>query len=579
LTRRRIAGAVALLLLLVGATFTWQAITATRSLLDARRSGDLVQERIRAGDFAGASRALAELQQHTHQAADASDGVVWDVGRHVPLVGRNVAAMQTVARVLDTVTRVNAPIALELSQAVDEGRLRPRNGRIDIAEIERLTPAVRRAAASIDRADRDLAATEADGLLFPLDDLVGRLQGQVDRARAAATASANAFRLLPSMLGKDGPRTYLLMMQNPAELRSTGGLPGSLALLHVDRGRLSMGWQGSPADIARTAEPVELRRDTELQYGPTPGTDLRDSNFTPDFPEAAQIARRMTESARHVRLDGVVSVDPLALTELMRGTGPVTVTKGVVLNADNAVPILLNQTYQVLATQQAQNDFFEATARAVFASVTAGRGDQQQAIRGLATAAGQHRVLIWSAHPDEQAVIAPTAVSGALDAGSRTSPRIGIYLNDTTAGKMDYYLQYRTSAAALHCRAGNAQDLRATIALTSVMPRKFQTLSPWILGSGQFAKRGTIAFNLRVYAPSGGEVTGLSIDGRAHSVTADRHHGRQVALLPLSLAPGQSVTVTAEIRSARGQSGDAVLDVTPGIVAAPNGVRIASGCR
>jgi hypothetical protein len=52
-----------------------------------------------------------------------------------------------------------------------------------------------------------------------------------------------------------------------------------------------------------------------------------------------------------------------------------------------------------------------------------------------------------------------------------------------------------------------------------------------------------------------------------------------VALLPLSLAPGQSVTVTAEIRSARGQSGDAVLDVTPGIVAAPNGVRIASACR
>jgi hypothetical protein len=487
--------------------------------------------------------------------------------------------VQTVADVLDTVTRVNAPVALELSQAVDEGRLRPRNGRIDLAEIERLAPAVRRAAESIDRADRDLAMTRPDSLLFPLDDVVGRLQAQVDRARAAATASATAFRLLPGMLGKDGPRTYLLMIQNPAELRSTGGLPGSLALLRVDRGRLSMGWQGSPADIARTAAPVELRRDTAQQYGRTPGTDLRDSNLTPDFPEAARIARSMTESARHVRLDGVVSVDPIALAELMRGTGPVTVTNGVRLGADNVVQVLLNQAYQVLPTQQAQNDFFEATARKVFESVLAGRGNQQQAIRGLATAAGQHRVLVWSAHPEEQAVIAPTAVSGALDGGSAERPRIGLYLNDTTAGKMDYYLQYRTSATAVSCRARDTQDVRATIALTSTMPKKFQSLSSWILGSGQFARRGTIALNLRVYAPAGGAVTGLSVDGRPHSVTADRHHGRQVALLPLSLAPGQSVTVTADLRSARGQTGDGVLDVTPGIVAAPNGVRITSACR
>jgi hypothetical protein len=578
-TRRRVAGGVALVLLLVAATFTWQAVTATRALLDARRSGDLVQERIRAGDFAGANRALAELRQHTHRAEGASDGILWDLGRHLPVVGRNVGAVQTVARVLDTATRVNAPIALELSQAVDEGRLRPRNGRIDLAEIERLAPAVRRAAESIDRADRDLAMTRPDSLLFPLDDVVGRLQAQVDRARAAATASATAFRLLPGMLGKDGPRTYLLMIQNPAELRSTGGLPGSLALLRVDRGRLSMGWQGSPADIARTAAPVGLRRDTAQQYGPTPGTDLRDSNLTPDFPEAARIARSMTESARHVRLDGVVSVDPIALAELMRGTGPVTVTNGVRLGADNVVQVLLNQAYQVLPTQQAQNDFFEATARKVFESVLAGRGNQQQAIRGLATAAGQHRVLVWSAHPEEQAVIAPTAVSGALDGGSAERPRIGLYLNDTTAGKMDYYLQYRTSATAVSCRARDTQDVRATIALTSTMPKKFQSLSSWILGSGQFARRGTIALNLRVYAPAGGAVTGLSVDGRPHSVTADRHHGRQVALLPLSLAPGQSVTVTADLRSARGQTGDGVLDVTPGIVAAPNGVRITSACR
>jgi hypothetical protein len=578
LSRRRIIGAVVLILLAVVAIFTWQAISASRSLLDARRSGELVQQRVRAGDFDGANRALSDLREHARRAEDSTDGVLWDLGRHIPYVGRNIGAVQTVSRVLDTATRVNAPIALELGRAVDEGRFRPVNGRVDLAEVERLTPAVRRAATSIDRAARDLAGTRSDDLLFPFNDLVGTLQDQVDRARAAAVASANAFELLPGMLGKDGPRTYLLMIQNPAELRSTGGLPGSLALLHVNHGKVTMGWQGSPADIVGGIAAVKLRRDTQQQYGPTVGRDLRDSNLTPDFPEAARIARTMTEEARHVRLDGVVSVDPIALSEMMRGTGPVSVAGGVVLNADNVVQVLLNQTYQVLDTQEQQNDFFAAAARKVFDSVMSGRGNQQQAIRGLATAGSQHRVLVWSAHADEQALLAPTAVSGALAEKSGSGPQVGIYLNDSTAGKMDYYLTYRTSVAAVACRAGDAQDIRTTVALTSTMPADFHTLSPWILGDGQFARQGAIAFNLRVYAPTGGEVTRLSIDGRDRSVTVDRHHGRQVALLPMTLEPGQTATVVADIRTAEGQPGDGVLSFTPGIVPAPNGVRIASAC-
>jgi Protein of unknown function (DUF4012) len=579
LSRRRIIGGVVLILLAVVAIFAWQAMTASRSLLDARQSGELVQQRVRAGDFDGASRALADLREHSSRAQDATDGPLWDLGSHIPYVGRNIGALQTVSRVLDTDTRVNAPIALQLSRAVDEGRFRPRDGRFDIAEVERLAPALRRAATSIDRAARDLASTEADELLFPFNDLVGTLQDQVDRARSAAAASADAFELLPGMLGRDGPRTYLLMIQNPAELRSTGGLPGSLALLHVNHGKVTMGWQGSPADIFGATGPVKLRLDTQQQYGPTVGTDLRDSLLTPDFPEAARIAKTMTESARHVKLDGVVSVDPIALSGMMLGSGPVSVTGGVVLNADNVVPVLLNQTYQVFDTQDQQNGFFEGAARKVFDSVMAGRGNQQQAIRGLATAASQHRVLVWSTHADEQAVLAPTAVSGALAGKSGSNPEVGIYLNDSTAGKMDYYLQYRTSAAAVDCRRDDVQDIRANVALTSTMPADFRKLSPWILGNGQFAKQGTIAFNLRIYAPYGGEVTALTVDGQGRSVTADKHHGRQVALLPMTLTPGQTTTVTADVRTAAGQSGDGVLSFTPGIVPAPNGVKIASACH
>jgi hypothetical protein len=580
LSRRRILWGIGLLVVIALGTFAWQAVTASRALLDARETGEKVQQLVRAGDFDGATDQLRDLRAQTHRAQDSTDGILWDVGRHIPFLGRNIGAVQTVSDVLDTATTVNAPIALQLSKAVNDGAFRPKDQRIDLAEVERLTPSVRRAADSIDGAADRLSGTQPDELLFPFNDLVGDLQTQVDRARSAATASAHAFELLPDMLGEQEPRTYLLMIQNPAELRSTGGLPGSLALLNAEDGKVTMGWQGSASDLKVNTSPVvALPKDTEQQYGTTPATDLRDTNFTPDFPEAAQIAKAMVERSLDVKLDGVVSVDPIALAEIMRGTGPVTVTNGVILNAANVVQALLNQTYQVLDDPAAQNDFFETAARKIFDSVMGGDGDQQLAIRGLAAASGQHRVLIWSAHDDEQAALQGTAVSGSISGRSSRHAEIGMYLNDTMAGKMDYYLQYRSSAAAVDCRKGDAQDMRVTLALTSTMPADFKSLSMWVLGSGQYAPQGTIAFNLRVYAPYGGEITGLNLDGQPRSITSDKHLGRQVALLPISLDPGQKATVTADIRTAKGQSGDGVFSFTPGMVPAPNGVKITSACE
>jgi len=579
LSRRGIVVALSLIAFFVVGVFVWQAYTASQALLDARERAETVQKRIKAGDFDGANRALADLRQKTSEAHDSTDGVLWDLGRHVPYFGRNVGAVQTVSEVLDTATRVNAPIALQLSRAVDGGVFRPVKGQIDLAEIARLTPEVRRAANSIDKASADLDDIRTGKLVFPFNDLVGDLKDQVERARSAATATATAFDLMPQMLGDNEPRNYLLIIQNPAELRSTGGLPGSLAVLHAEKGRITMGWQGSAGDVNPFSGPVvDLPKDTMLQYGPSMATDFRDINFTPDFPEAAQIAKAMLKQKLKIDVDGVVSVDPLALAGLMQGTGPINVGNGIVLTATNVVPVLLNQTYQSIQDAAAQDTFFENVARKIFDAVTNGQGSQQLAIKGLATSANQHRVQLWSDREDEESRLAGTAVGGVLGGKSGSVPQVGMYINDSTAGKMDYYLQYRSSVAAVDCRRHGAQDLRATVALTSTMPKDFKRLSPFIVGTGDFAPQGTIAFNLRFYAPYGGEITGIKIDGVDHSATADLHRGRQVAFLPIALKPGQESVITADIRTAPGQDSDGVFNFTPGMVPTPNGIKIASAC-
>ena len=579
-TRGRITAGLILLVLIGLGLFVWQTVSASRALLDARERADRVQTLIKAGDFDGAARELQRLRKSTEQAHDSTDGILWDTGRHIPYLGRNIGAVQTVSEVLDSATEDNAPVALELSRAVDEGRFRPVDGRIDLAAVKELTPQVSRAARSIDAAAAELDDIHPDRLVFPFNDLVGDLQEQVAKARSAADATASSFELMPQMLGEDGPRDYLLMIQNPAELRSTGGLPGSLAILHADKGRLTMGWQGSAGDVNRGGfggPVVQLAKDTLQQYGLTPATDFRDLNFTPDFPEAAQIAKTMVERKEDVKLDGVVSIDPIALGYLMRGTGPVVVSN-VTLRSSNVAAALLNQTYQALQDPIAQDDFFEDVARKVFDSVMSGQGDQQQAIKGLAEGAGQHRVLLWSADEKEQAAIAGTAVAGELTGPSKDVAEVGMYLNDSLAGKVDYYLQYRSAVSAVDCRNDDSQDLRVSVAFTSQVPQDFARLSPYIVGTGQFAPKGSITFNLRIYAPLGGEITGLKVNGETRSVTADRHEDRQVAILPISLEPGEELNLTADIRTGKGQDGAGIFNFTPGMVPAGNGVKITSAC-
>lgn len=580
-TRRQLGIAASVIALAAVGLFAWQAFTASRSLLDARDKADEVQRLIRAGDFDAADRALAGLRDDTENAHDSTDGFLWDIGRHVPYLGRNVGAVQTASAVLDTATRDNAPVALRLSKAVQTGEFRPKDGQLDLALVKQLTPDVRRAATSISRAGTELDEIRPDDLTFPFNDLVGDLQDQVDSARTAATATANGFELLPDLLGEGTPRNFLLMIQNPAELRSTGGLPGSLAVLHTDKGRITMGWQGSAGDVNRGLDGpvVTLPKDTAQQYGESVASDMRDVNFTPDFPKAAQIAATMVQRTQDVKLDGVVSVDPLALAAMMQGTGPIGVGNGVTLASTNVVATLLNQTYQLLPDPLEQDDFFEGVAERIFDAVMSGQGSQELAIKGLAAGVEQHRVLLWLRDPNQQAKLTGTAISGSLAGKDDPRPHVGMYLNDSTAGKMDYYLQYRSAVSAVDCRNDGAQDLRASVVLTSTMPADFSKLSVWITGDGRFAPKGTIAFNLRLYAPYGGEVTGLKVDGQTHSTTADRDNGRQVALLPLALKPGQQVTVTADIRTAPDQRGNGVFDFTPGMVPAPNGVKITSACH
>ena len=77
-------------------------------------------------------------------------------------------------------------------------------------------------------------------------------------------------------------------------------------------------------------------------YGDNLGENIRDTNLTPDFPRAAALIDAMQKRAFGTDIDGVISVDPVVLSAVLRATGPVKVGDNL-LNAHNIMPFLLKQ--------------------------------------------------------------------------------------------------------------------------------------------------------------------------------------------------------------------------------------------
>jgi hypothetical protein len=574
-TRRLVTMAVGAVLVLSGLVFAYQAMRATSDLRLAARQATQLQEQV-VGGSPGASRTLDELRASTSSAEAHTDGILWSIGSHVPVLGKNVAAVRTVSAALDRVAREALPPVVEVSAKVDLDAFSPRDGRIDLDGVAAIAPAVAAADTALTAARDDLDDVDATGLLAPLRRPVGTIKDRIDAAQAAADSSDVAARLMPTMLGGSGTRRYLLVIQNNAEVRASGGIAGSYAIITARNGRLTMGRQGSNLDLRPFRRAVvPMTRDEQTVFTDQLVRDLRDVNVTPDFVRSGEIARAMARSGLDVDIDGVLSVDPVAMSHILAGTGPVTLDGGVGLDQGTAADLLLNQVYLAIDDPVAQDDFYESAARTIFDVVTEGKASSRPVIGGLVRAATENRLMLWSRHADEQTLIARTGISGAFPRGGGPTPHVGVYFGDTTAGKMEYYFDFTVTGTARRCLAGGRQQITVSADLASNapsgLPRGVSSTDPDV----PLSQMRMLAW---LYAPSGGRFTDIRLDGEPQVITTARLAGRPETSVPFTLDPGQRRRITATMVTGARQHGDPVLSTTPGVRTIANDVVVPSAC-
>jgi hypothetical protein len=555
---------------------TWVAVdaVAARTALEQAAGAipDLEQRLRTSPDDAAADH--APLQESTGEAARRTQGVHWTIAGMLPVVGDDVRALATIADTADSLATDVLPSMTAAAQAVTPERLAPQDGRVDLTAFQEVRRDVVRADATVGAAADRIAGISRGGLITPLADAADELQSQLGTVRATTATAARAVELLPPMLGADGPRDWLVLAQNNAEQRATGGIPGAVLHVRADDGELTFEGKASTSDLPVFDAPVlEPTPSERALFGDGLGRWIQNVNFTPDFPRTAQLASTMWTERMGGEPQGVLSVDPVLLQSLLSATGPVTFEdptgERITLTDETAAHFLMAEIYARYPEPRVQDEVFAAAAEAVFEALTTGDVDAGLVVDALADGARDGRVMVWSSHDDEQARLAGTVLSGELrgmrpTADGLVAPKAGVFLNMTTSGKTGYHLDMEYVVEDVVLRADGSQEFDLRVTLTNrLKPGQAARLPDYVIGDGP--ADGTIRQNVLAYAPKHGAVRGVtSADGDPLDVFVQEHDGHAVAVRAVAVAPGETQELVFRMVSGPEQRGEIQVRHTPG---------------
>ena len=471
--------AIALVLTLAGMVLWLEMVAApwrvASGLVEAGRE-------LQKGENSLSRTALKQAEEHIFAgraaAVRASRGAtgstaLFDIGRLLPGMS---AAVDQIDRLVDAAGHSGDAAAGTLSIAKNalRGPNRiiikdpddPKGGSIvRLGRIEAIGAAVAAVRADLQAVDRTMDGIE-------ISDLPRRARPEVADARARADeaieviADAQAgFEILPGVLGRDEPRTYLIGMQNPAEQRGTGGAILRYSYLTIDEGESELAPGGSVYDIDKERRQIDIDLPADAWYVREIPDAQRfgNANWSPDWPLSAKLMVRYAYAAERFpgvkpvpNFDGVIVIDPVAMEKVIPGTGKFRLFGGGArLTAERAVHYLLYKAYASFPRKGARRTaLIDVVQR--FEEKMLDPDHPTETVTGMAEALRTKHIQIWMRDPVEQAFVERMDWDGAIKAATR-SDYLMVVEQNVGGNKFDYFADQQTSMDIEVTEGGDAK--------------------------------------------------------------------------------------------------------------------------
>lgn len=312
---------IALLFVLpAGSLFAYTKIERTKNKLIEQGRATLGSIKLPGGD-ADITKTISDAQTHLLETKTTLESAVGSFDAILPLIPQAGATYRDGKSLLNAGNHLTeaAKIITSGFSTLNDGAIPPTTQLMNINE------ALRAAYPLIDAANLELDSISIESIPQNARDSVSALKTTVVAVRESALLAIDLLPQLEQFLGVDHTKRYLVIFQNPNELRPTGGFIGSFALVDFDRGVMKIidipggGSYDTNCCLNEhviSPEPLHLIE---------PHWQFRDSNWFPDFPTSAQKIAWFYEKSGGPSVDGVISLNATVIPELLKLTGPIDV--------------------------------------------------------------------------------------------------------------------------------------------------------------------------------------------------------------------------------------------------------------
>ena len=539
---------------------------------------------IGAGNKTAAVASAASIAESAHGLSSELAGPVWTVLTYIPVVGGDIAKLRSLVVVcVDLCDNALVPYVAALPETGSVQVVRADKS-IDatalatlVRPLDNASSAIKRSAEEVEQMD-EASIERVDELLRAAKTGLSLLDGIAGNAQTVADD-------LPNLLGENGERCYLLVAQQNAEVRSTGGFWGSAGLVYMRNGKLELGefYSGAHFSDYMSGNVVLSETDEErVLFGERICFVPADTNFIPDFPTAANRYREMWQRYGQPEVQGIVALDPVFLQQVLSLTGGITTQNGTVVDGTNAARILEHDVYYDLPVKE-QDDFFSEVAKAAFTKLTTSPQaiDGVDALVAIGRAFDNRRLQVWMVDEGEEGIVRALGCAGETS-DDVANPTVGVYFNNTSYSKLSWWLKADTSIGEGTKNADGSTSYRVTTTMTNTMTQAEEGELPKYVAasnsSGVCPTGGSMALWTYIYAPAQATVANMDANARFANV-ADvekeawlagepgegmslvRYDERDVWFGVVTLSPGESATLSYTVTTPSGN--ELSVDMTP----------------
>ncbi len=511
------------------------AVATTRDGVDAAADGD----------DPGAASAFAQAEAQFVR-ADRTIGAWWaSPARLVPVVGPNVAVLQDSVGLGIELTGAASTVAAQ----VDFDKVQQLDGGVDLAMLAGFEVPVAQAVDATDEAVEVLGGMDSPWIAAPLASRVAALSDEVDVLRDQTELAELGVRDGPAMLGADGPRRYLVLLGNPAELRDMGGHLGNWAELVATDGQLELVDVGGPMELSTPPDqaPAWVGEELPLSFAVLKPTEFPQNwGGDPDTETVRRLASDLYELRTGRAVDGVIYADTAAFAAFLELSGPVAVQglpEPFELTPDNAEQFLTRDQFTMFDREVDADAAVLDAIEEVFTRLTTSELPGPQALGEMFSPLVERGSLSMATdHPGDDQLVRRLGLDGEV-----TSPDggdiLGVLQRNAGPNKIDSFLSRATDVdLQWNPVTGDVRSL-VTVALRNDAPAEgFNRL---VLGNDAGAPYGSNVTDVSVITPF--MLQSVKVDGNITGAQPllERDYWRHT--VRVVVPPGDTKFVTFEL--------------------------------